>query len=71
MQDPWLRLNHYVWGQFPQRNEVHNMVVGDLMVTGERRWIVPKIMEFIRSSAMAEAITSISLFSEDQNGDME
>ena len=59
MQDPWLSLNHSKLAQSPQCHEVHNMAVGDLMV--------PKIKDFIISTAMTEAITSISLFLEDQD----
>lgn len=67
MQDPWLCLNHSKLAQSPQCHEVHNMAIGDLMVPGERRWNVPKIKDFIISTAMTEAITSISLFLEDQD----
>ena len=67
MQDPWLSLIHSMLAQFPQCHEVHNMAVGDLMVPGERRWNVPKIKDFIISTAMTEAITFISLFLEDQH----
>lgn len=70
MQDPWMSLNHSKLAQSPQCHEVHNMAVGDLMVPGERRWNVPKIKDYIYlfiSTAMTEAITSISLFLEDQD----
>jgi hypothetical protein len=55
MQDPWLSLNHSKLARSPQCHE-------DLMVPEERRWNVPKIKDFIISTAMTEAITSLSLY---------
>jgi hypothetical protein len=37
MEDPWVRGGQSWWVSSPQREEVHNMMVNQLLLEGERR----------------------------------
>jgi len=60
MHDPWLRTTQSNGVQSPQRQEVFNLRVSDLMMQGERRWDEAKIQHLF-SNGVAAAILAVPL----------
>jgi hypothetical protein len=61
MKDPWIRGGEGWWLHSPQKAEVYDMTVNQLMIDGERRWDVHKIQHLFFPKA-AGRILSVNLF---------
>jgi hypothetical protein len=60
MEDTWVRGGQSWWVSSPQREEVHDMTVNQLLLEGERRWDVHKVKNLF-SVEMAEKILSMNI----------
>jgi hypothetical protein len=60
MADPWVRGGESWWVSSPQKEEVYDMTVNQLLVEGEKRWDVQKV-KYLFNDEMVEKILSMNI----------